>query len=82
MGKNIEVRKTLNTILNGLLKDQVVKITVDDEVRKSYTIPNDCAAHFSITLLKNIDVDTLTGAQAKALLADLKRQTISKQEKE
>lgn len=82
MGKNIEVRKTLSPILNGLLKDQVVKLTVDDVVKKSYTVPNDCDAHFTIVLLKPINTDDLTGAQAKALLADSKRQTNSPQTEE
>ncbi|MCK5613887.1 hypothetical protein KAR91_69130 [Candidatus Pacearchaeota archaeon] len=82
MGKDIETRKTLNTTLHNLNKDQIVKITVDDVEQKSYTVPNDCDAHFAITLLKPINTDDLTGAQAKALLADPKRQTISRQTEE
>lgn len=82
MGKNIEVRKTLNTILNGLSTGDVVKLTVNDVQKKSYTVPNDCDAHFSITLLKTINTDNITGAQAKALLADSKRQTNSPQTEE
>ena len=59
-----------------------MKLLVNDVEKKSYTMPNDGDLHFNVTLLKIINTDDLTGVQAKALLADLKRQTIARQMEE